>query len=62
VPPWRAARIAIAISCRSGQPRRDLDPEFVAFHSTITERNARILCRGAEIASYNERKALAQRG
>jgi len=25
------------------QPSRDLDPEFVALHRTITERNARIL-------------------
>jgi hypothetical protein len=44
------------------QPSRDLDPEFVALHRTITERNARILYRGTEIASYNEPKALAQRG
>src|SRR5215510_7907284 len=36
------------------QPARDLDPEFVALHRTITERNARILYRGTEIASYNE--------
>ena len=27
------------------QPSRDLDPEFVALHHTITERNARILYR-----------------
>jgi len=44
------------------RPIRDLDPEFVALHRTITERNARILYRGTEIASYNEPKALAQRG
>jgi hypothetical protein len=44
------------------QPTGDLDPEFVALHRTITERNARILYRGTEIASYNEPKALAQRG
>ena len=44
------------------QPSCDLDPEFVALHRTITERNARILYRGTEIASYNEPKALAQRG
>jgi ectoine hydroxylase-related dioxygenase (phytanoyl-CoA dioxygenase family) len=43
-------------------PIRDLDPEFVALHRTITERNARILYRDTEIASYNEPKALAQRG
>jgi hypothetical protein len=28
----------------------------------VAERNARILCRGTEIATYNEPKALAQRG
>ena len=44
------------------QPTRDLDPEFVALHRTITERNARILYRGTDVASYNEPKALAQRG
>jgi hypothetical protein len=42
------------------QPSRDLDPEFVALHRTITERNARILYRGTDVASYNEPKALAQ--
>jgi non-haem Fe2+, alpha-ketoglutarate-dependent halogenase len=44
------------------QPTRDLDPEFVALRRTITERNARILYRGTDVASYNEPKALAQRG
>ncbi len=44
------------------RPTRDLDPEFVALHRTITERNARILYRGTDVASYNEPKALAQRG
>src|SRR3984893_14407923 len=44
------------------QPSRDLDPEFVALHRTITECGARILYRGTEIASYNEPKAAAQRG
>ena len=43
-------------------PTRDLDPEFVAFQCTITERNARILCRGTDVASYNEPKALTQCG
>jgi hypothetical protein len=42
-------------------PTRDLDPEFLALHRTITERNARILYRGTDIANYNEPKALAQR-
>ena len=44
------------------QPSRDLDPEFVALHRAITECRARILYRGTEIASYNDPKALAQRG
>jgi non-heme Fe2+,alpha-ketoglutarate-dependent halogenase len=44
------------------QPTGDLDPEFVALHRTITERNVRILYRGTDIASYNEPKALAHRG
>ena len=44
------------------RPTGDLDPEFVALHRTITERNARTLYRGTEVASYNEPKALAQRG
>ena len=44
------------------RPICDLDPEFVALHRTITERNARILYRGTDVASYNEPKALAQRG
>jgi hypothetical protein len=43
------------------EPSRDLDPEFVALHRTIAERNAKILYRGTEIGSYNESKALAER-
>ena len=39
------------------QPTRDLDPEFVALRRTIPERNARILYRGTDVASYNEPKA-----
>jgi hypothetical protein len=44
------------------QPTRDPDQEFAAFHRAITGRNARILYRGTGVASYNEPKALAQRG
>jgi non-haem Fe2+, alpha-ketoglutarate-dependent halogenase len=44
------------------RPTGDLDAEFVALHGTITERNARILYRGTDVASYNEPKALVQRG
>jgi hypothetical protein len=43
------------------RPNRDLDAEFVALHRTITERNARILYRGTDVASCNEPKALAHR-
>jgi len=34
----------------------------LAFHRAITEGNARILYHGTDVASYNEPKALAQRG
>jgi non-heme Fe2+,alpha-ketoglutarate-dependent halogenase len=43
------------------EPSRDLDPEFVELHRNITERNAKILYRGTEIANYNEPRALAER-
>jgi ectoine hydroxylase-related dioxygenase (phytanoyl-CoA dioxygenase family) len=43
------------------EPSRDLDPEFLDLHRTITQRNATILYRGTEIASYNEPRALAER-
>jgi hypothetical protein len=44
------------------QPSRDLDPELLSLHRAVTERNARILYRGRDVADYNEPKALAQRG
>jgi non-heme Fe2+,alpha-ketoglutarate-dependent halogenase len=44
------------------QPTRDLEPEFVALHRTVTERNARIFYRGTDVVNYNKPKALAQRG
>ncbi len=44
------------------RPSRDLEPDFVALHRRITERNAKILYRGTEVASYNDPKALAERG
>jgi hypothetical protein len=44
------------------EPTCDLDPEFVALHHRITERNARMLYRGTDVASYNEPRALAERG
>ncbi|MFI4988068.1 MAG: phytanoyl-CoA dioxygenase family protein [Alphaproteobacteria bacterium] len=44
------------------RPTRDLDPAFTALHRRITERNAKILYRGTDVASYNDPKALAERG
>ena len=44
------------------RPTRDLDPAFTALHKRITERNAQILYRGTTVASYNDPRALAERG
>jgi non-heme Fe2+,alpha-ketoglutarate-dependent halogenase len=44
------------------RPERDLDPAFLALHKQITARNAKILYRGTDVASYNDPKALAERG
>jgi non-heme Fe2+,alpha-ketoglutarate-dependent halogenase len=35
-------------------PRGELEPEMVALHKDITERNAKILYRGTKIGSYND--------
>jgi hypothetical protein len=43
------------------RPARDMDPEFVALHTRITERNARILYRGTAVKSYDDPKALPDR-
>jgi hypothetical protein len=43
------------------RPVRDMDPEFVALHKEITERNARILYRGTDVKSYNDPRALPDR-
>ena len=43
------------------RPSRDMDPEFVAMHKQITERNAQILYRGTQVKSYNDPKALPDR-
>jgi len=40
------------------RPARDMDPEFVALHERIAERNAQILYRGTEVKSYDDPKAL----
>jgi ectoine hydroxylase-related dioxygenase (phytanoyl-CoA dioxygenase family) len=43
------------------RPARDMDPEFVALHRKITERNAQILYRGTAVKSYNDPQALPDR-
>ena len=43
------------------RPARDMDPEFVALHKQIAERNAQILYRGTQVKSYNDPKALPDR-
>ena len=43
------------------RPSRDMDPQFVAFHKKITERNAQILYRGTAVKSYNDPQALPDR-
>ncbi len=43
------------------RPGRDMDPEFVALHKRITERNAQILYRGTDVKSYNDPAAQAER-
>ncbi|HXU41126.1 MAG TPA: phytanoyl-CoA dioxygenase family protein [Burkholderiales bacterium] len=39
------------------RPSGDLQPEFVALHKRIAERNAAILYRGTGVKSFNERQA-----
>jgi len=43
------------------RPAHDMDPEFVALHKRIAERNAQILYRGTGVTSYNDPKALPDR-
>ena len=40
------------------RPARDMDPEFVALHKAIAERNAQILYRGTDVKSYDDPKAI----
>jgi ectoine hydroxylase-related dioxygenase (phytanoyl-CoA dioxygenase family) len=44
------------------RPMRDMDPEFVALHQRITDRNAKILYRGTVVKNFNEPAALPSRG
>lgn len=43
------------------RPSRDMEPEFVALHKRIAERNARILYRGTGVQSYNDPRSLPDR-
>ncbi|HVF64582.1 MAG TPA: phytanoyl-CoA dioxygenase family protein [Casimicrobiaceae bacterium] len=43
------------------RPDADMQPEFVAMHRRITERNAQILYRGTQVKSYNDPRALPGR-
>ena len=43
------------------RPSSDMQPEFVALHRQITERNAQILYRGTQVKSYNDPQALPSR-
>lgn len=43
------------------QPTADMQPEFVALHRRIAERNAQILYRGTAVQSYNDPRALPDR-
>ena len=43
------------------RPSSDMQPEFVALHREIAERNAQILYRGTPVKSYNDPKALPDR-
>jgi non-heme Fe2+,alpha-ketoglutarate-dependent halogenase len=39
------------------RPAADLEPQFVALHKEISERNARILYRGTDVKTFNDAKA-----
>jgi ectoine hydroxylase-related dioxygenase (phytanoyl-CoA dioxygenase family) len=43
------------------RPVSDLDPEMLALHKKITERNARILYRGTGLENYNDPRAVGLR-
>jgi len=43
------------------RPVRDMDPDMLALHQAITERNAKILYRGTGVDSYNDPRAVGLR-
>jgi hypothetical protein len=38
-----------------------MDPDMLALHQAITERNAKILYRGTDVESYNDPRAAGLR-
>ena len=42
-------------------PKRDMDPDMLALHQAITERNAKILYRGTDVESYDDPRAVGLR-
>jgi len=42
-------------------PKRDMDPDMLALHRAITERNAKILYRGTGVETYNDPRAVGLR-
>ena len=43
------------------RPSSDMDPAMVAFHHRVTERNARILYRGTNVGSFDDKGAVGLR-
>jgi hypothetical protein len=46
---------------REAMPNWDMDPEMLALHQAITERNAKILYRGTGLETYNDPRAVGRR-
>jgi hypothetical protein len=42
-------------------PKRDMDPEMLALHHAITQRNAKILYPGTGVESYSDPRAVGLR-
>ena len=43
------------------RPKREMDPDMLALHQAITERNAKILYRGTGVETYNDPRAVGLR-
>ena len=48
-------------SARIGEVRLDMDPDMLALHQAIAERNAKILYRGTGVEGYNDSRAVCLR-